>query len=86
MTKEPFPSPVAGIARKPHWRQPTPQLQLIALLGAARGLSSNIEEGLYHDRETLASKARDLDFLLEEALQLSPLIQGNWQNASSSNL
>lgn len=86
MTQEPFSPPVTGIARKPHWRQPTPRLQLIALLGAARGLSSNIEEGLYPDRETLASKARALDLLLEEALQLSPLIEGDWQNASSPNL
>lgn len=64
--------------RRPQWRQENPRDELVSLIGAARGIAGNIADGTYKKRGLTAVKVQELDGLLEEVLQLSGMLHGEW--------
>jgi hypothetical protein len=68
----------SGVVRREEWRQATPQDQLVTILGAARGIADNAAAGVYSDPERLKQRLEALDGLLEQAIQLTQLVDGQW--------
>ncbi len=67
--------------RRAEWRQANPRDQLIAVIGAARGLADNIAEKLYPTPDKLEEATGRLDDLLEQALVLASMVEGSWPSA-----
>lgn len=63
--------------RREEWKQRTPHEQLIAVLAAAQGMLSNIQDRMYSP-EVLPEKLKYLEECLEQAQELSKLVRGSW--------
>ena len=61
--------------KDPRWRQPTPMMQLVALIGSFEGHKSNHEEGIVTDTQYI----RYCDDHIGQLFNLRPFVeQGRW--------
>ena len=71
--------------RRKTWRQATPRDQLVAVLGAARGIASNLAEGMYPLEIDVRQKSLELDDLLEQCVELTTMVDGVWPQPTQEN-
>ena len=66
---------VRDLNKRPEWKQPTPSMQLTAILGSLEGHKSNHEEGIITDTQYI----RNVDWHIDWLIQLRPFIErGTW--------
>lgn len=63
--------------RREIWKQPNPQFQLVTVIGAARGINDNLAAGIYKP-EAIQEQHNKLDELLEQAVELTHMVKGDW--------
>jgi hypothetical protein len=65
--------------RRPEWRQPNPQMQLIAVLAALEGTTSNLLNGVYGPERLADIKERCAD-LYEQVRELNSVNCRSWES------
>lgn len=63
--------------RRKEWKQANPKDQLVAVLAAAAGFVSNISAGVY-SKKNLSAKLTSVENLLEQAVELTDMVDGRW--------